>query len=76
MTTARIVNCSPYGMTCTECDRLLIAPKQSEYVSEEQVRHLWSCDSCGHEIELAVNLRFDAASQSSRFGTCPVSLVV
>jgi hypothetical protein len=22
-------------------------------------RHVWSCESCGHEIEMAVNLRFD-----------------
>jgi hypothetical protein len=41
-------NCSPYGMACTECKDLLIAPEWSEHVSEDHVRHFWSCDNCGH----------------------------
>jgi transcription elongation factor Elf1 len=75
MATAGIV-CSPYGMACTECNELLIAPKWSAHVSKHEVRHFWSCDNCGHEIEIAVNPRIDAASTpSNRFGTRPVSLV-
>jgi hypothetical protein len=62
MATAGIVVCSPYGMTCTECNELVIAPKSSAHVSSHEVRHFWSCDNCGHEIELAVNLRIYAAS--------------
>jgi transcription elongation factor Elf1 len=76
MATAGIVVCSSYGMACTECHELLIAPKSSTHVSNHEVRHFWSCDNCGHEIELAVNLRIDAASKpSNRFGTRPASLV-
>ena len=60
--TAGIVVCSPYGMACTECSELVIAPKSSAHVSNHEIRHFWSCDNCGHEIELAVNLRIDAAS--------------
>jgi transcription elongation factor Elf1 len=62
MATAGIVVCSPYGMTCTECNELVIAPKSSAHVSNHEVRHFWSCDNCGHEIDMSVNLRIDAAS--------------
>ena len=65
MTTAGIVNCSPYGMVCTECNELLIAPESSAHVSKREVRHFWRCDNCGHAIELAVSLRFDGASKPS-----------
>jgi hypothetical protein len=27
--------------------------------------HVWSCENCGHEIEMAVTLRFDAMSAQS-----------
>ena len=66
MATAGIVVCSPYGMTCTECNELVIAPRSSAHVSNHEVRHFWSCDNCGHEIELAVNLRMDAASEQNK----------
>jgi hypothetical protein len=56
MTTARIVNCSPYGMECTVCDELVIAPPWSEYVSKHEVRHFWFCENCGHDIETVINL--------------------
>jgi hypothetical protein len=62
MATVGIVVCSPYGMTCTECNELVIAPKSSAHVSNYEVRHFWSCDNYGHEIEMSVNLRIDAAS--------------
>jgi transcription elongation factor Elf1 len=62
MATAGIVVCSPYGMTCTECNELVIAPKSSAHVSNHEVRRFWSCDNCGHEIEMSVNLRIDVAS--------------
>jgi hypothetical protein len=76
MATAGIVVCSSYGMACTECHEILIAPKSSMHVSSHEVRHFWSCDNCGHEIESAVNLRMDGASEpSNSFGTRLVSLV-
>jgi hypothetical protein len=40
----------------------VIAPKSLAHVSNHEVRHFWSCDNCGHEIEMSVNLRMDAAS--------------
>jgi len=55
---------APYGMACTECNNLLVAPKSSAYVSNHEVRHVWSCENCGREVELAVNLRIDATSES------------
>jgi RNase P subunit RPR2 len=45
-------------MACSECNDLLVAPKESAYVSNHEVRHVWSCENCGHEIEMAVNLTF------------------
>jgi len=36
MATTGIDICSPYGMTCTECNDLLVAPKWSAYVSERE----------------------------------------
>jgi hypothetical protein len=46
-------------MGCTECSELLIAPKWSAHVSEEKVRHFWSCDNCGREIEMLVDVRIN-----------------
>ena len=66
MATAGIVVCSPYGMTCTECNELVIAPSWSAHVNKHEVRHFWSCDNCGHEIEMSVNLRIYAASELNK----------
>src|SRR5215831_15360384 len=60
MATTGIDNCLPYGMACTECNDLVIAPRSSAHVSDHEVRHFRSCDNCGHEIEMVVNLRTDA----------------
>jgi uncharacterized protein with PIN domain len=66
MATAGIVVCSRYGMACTECNDPLIAPKWSAYVSSHEVRHVWSCEKCGRQIEMAVNPRTSAASEPSK----------
>jgi RNase P subunit RPR2 len=66
MATARRDNCARSGMACSECNDLLVAPKWSAYVSNHEVRHVWSCENCGHEIEMAVNLRFDTTSAQSK----------
>jgi RNase P subunit RPR2 len=47
------------AIACSECNDLLVAQKSSAYMSNHEVRHVWSCENCGHEIEMAVNLRFD-----------------
>ena len=62
MATTGLVVCSPYGMMCAECGELVIAPNSSAHVSNHEVRHFWSCDNCGHEIEMVVNLRINAAA--------------
>jgi len=66
MVSTGIVNCSPYGLACTECHELVIAPKWSQYVGKREVRHFWACENCGHEIEMMVDLRTMAASKSSK----------
>jgi hypothetical protein len=63
MTTAGIVNCSPYGMTCTGCNKLVIAPALSEYLGSREIRHFWSCENCGHKIEMTVDLRIRAKTR-------------
>ena len=65
MATARIVVCSPYGIACTECKELVIAPNRLRYVDRNEVRHLWTCEDCGHEIETSVTLQIDATSETS-----------
>jgi hypothetical protein len=65
MLTTGMDNRARPGMVCSECNYLLVAPKSSAYVSKHEVRHVWSCENCGHEIEMAVTLRFDAMSRAS-----------
>ena len=43
---------SPYGMTCPQCNDLMIAPSRSAYVSCNSALHCWSCDTCGHDAEI------------------------
>jgi transcription elongation factor Elf1 len=71
MATTGIDICSPYGMACTECNDLLVAPKWSAYVSKHEVRHFWSCENCGHEIEMAGNPRINATSKLSQGAEWP-----
>jgi hypothetical protein len=59
MLTTGMDNHARPGMACSECKDLLVAPKSLAYVSNHEVRHVWSCESCDQEIEMAVNLRSD-----------------
>jgi len=61
MVTTGIDNYSRYGMACSECNDLLVAPRWSAYLGKHEVRHFWSCENCGHEIEMTVNPRINAA---------------
>ena len=45
--------------SCPNCDDLLFAPAASEFVSKSRVRHVWSCDACGHEFATSVQLSFN-----------------
>ena len=65
MATTWINACSPYGMACIKCNRSLIAPKWSAYATKHEVHHFWSCDNCGHEIEIVVDLRIDATPEQA-----------
>jgi hypothetical protein len=42
---------SPYGVACIRCRDTVIAPNWSEFVSENIIRHSWSCESCGSQFE-------------------------
>ena len=66
MLTTGMDNHARPGMACSECNDLLVAPKSSAYVSNHEVRHVWSCENCGHEIEMTVNPRINAASKLSQ----------
>ena len=50
--------------TCPQCDNVLFAATASEHVSEKHVRHVWSCDNCGHEFSTSVKLAFIAAADA------------
>jgi hypothetical protein len=40
--------------SCPQCGEWILAPEWSEYLSEQCVRHTWSCDACGYGFETAV----------------------
>ena len=50
--------------SCPNCNDLLFAPAASEFVSASRVRHIWSCDACGHEFSTSVRLSFDRRSRA------------
>jgi hypothetical protein len=35
----------------------VLAPAASEHVNEREVRHLWTCEACGHEFRTSVRLK-------------------
>jgi transcription elongation factor Elf1 len=45
--------------SCPNCNDLLFAPAESGFVSKTRVRHVWSCDTCGHEFSTSVRLFVD-----------------
>jgi transcription elongation factor Elf1 len=49
---------------CPKCNDMLLAPTASEHVNESLIRHLWSCDACGHEFQTSV--RFKPLSRRRR----------
>jgi hypothetical protein len=54
------------GSFCPKCKEMLLAPMISEYVSEALVRHLWSCDTCGHEFQASVRLTKVSGSRRTK----------
>ena len=45
-----------FGMNCTQCGDLLIAPEWSKYADKHHVLHSWSCTNCGYQLETSVFL--------------------
>jgi ribosomal protein L37AE/L43A len=41
---------------CPRCGDTVLAPEIAEHVSPRQVRHIWSCDSCGAGFATSVDL--------------------
>jgi transcription elongation factor Elf1 len=51
--------------SCPHCNDLVFAPAASEFVSKTRVRHIWSCEACGHEFSTSVRLFVDAREHSA-----------
>jgi hypothetical protein len=56
-------NDSPYGTECIRCSDSLIAPDESQYISERHVSHSWLCESCGQQFETSHRLDFNVPSE-------------
>jgi transcription elongation factor Elf1 len=41
---------------CPHCGTMLLPPESSEFLGAGCVRHTWSCEDCGQEFRLAVNI--------------------
>jgi len=50
--------------SCPNCNDLLFAPAASEFVSKTRVRHIWSCEACGHEFSTSVRLLFSRSESA------------
>jgi hypothetical protein len=42
-----------------KCGELMVAPESSEYLSGDEVRHIWICDGCDYPFETLI--RFNVA---------------
>ncbi len=59
-TAAHALTSRPSRMrSCPHCSGLVIAPEASEFVGDGNVRHVWSCESCGQAFETNVRLTAD-----------------
>ena len=47
--------------SCPRCGDTLLAAEASALIADGHVRHSWSCDSCGHDFETAVQVSLLAA---------------
>jgi ribosomal protein L37AE/L43A len=41
---------------CAQCGADMIAPDESEHLSDYCVRNVWSCEACGYQFEDRVYL--------------------
>jgi hypothetical protein len=42
--------------SCPHCRDILFAATVSVHVSDNDIRHWWSCDTCGHQFMTTVSL--------------------
>jgi len=66
---------SDYGARCA-CGSELIAPEQSEFVAEREIRHLWSCADCGCSFSMSVRVDGRPLTQTELFECFLPSLLV
>ena len=57
------ITASGFGVACTNCGEAVIAPYWSQFVCQEQVRHFWICEACGHQFDTAVELSLKIAAK-------------
>jgi transcription elongation factor Elf1 len=55
---------------CPACHDLMVSATQSQHVSKNVVRHLWSCESCGHEFRTTVELPALPVEMCQAAGAC------
>jgi C4-type Zn-finger protein len=48
--------CRGFGNHCAQCRADIIAPEWSEHLSDDCVRHVWSCEACGYRFDDTVYL--------------------
>jgi hypothetical protein len=41
---------------CTECDQALSGPRMVKRINNDQIRHHWVCETCGHSFTTATRL--------------------
>jgi len=42
--------------TCPRCGDIMFAATATEYFGQGRIRHSWSCESCQHEFQTAVEM--------------------
>jgi DNA-directed RNA polymerase subunit M/transcription elongation factor TFIIS len=48
---------------CSQCGAVMIAPAWAEHLSDQCVRNVWSCEACGYELEVLVDLSMQATNR-------------
>jgi ribosomal protein L37AE/L43A len=52
-----------WGNPCAQCGAIIIAAEWSEYLTDQCVRNVWSCDDCGYHFENMVDFNAAKAQQ-------------
>ena len=55
--TIRLLATEDFGRpNCPRCGCILLIAEQSEFNLRGRIRHVWSCDDCGHEFVTSIRL--------------------